>query len=66
MPEEDLFALGDPPTSETPVRPVADVVARGGRLRRRRQAVRALGVTAVVGSVAAAGTIVAGGGITSS
>lgn len=62
IPEEDLFALGDPTAGETPLRPVEGVIARGGRLRRRRQAVRALGVTAVVGSVAAAGTIVAGGG----
>jgi hypothetical protein len=64
IPEEDLLALGDPAGDEMPVRPVAGVIARGGRLRRRRHAVRALGVTAVVGGVAAAGTLVAvrGGG----
>jgi hypothetical protein len=34
------------------------VLARGDRLRRRRRAVRAAGVTAVVGTVAATGTLV--------
>jgi hypothetical protein len=62
IPEEDLFALGDRAAGDPPVRPVEGVIARGGRLRRRRHAVRALGVTAVVGSVAAAGTLVAARG----
>jgi hypothetical protein len=62
IPEDDLFALGEPAAGGPPLRPVDGVIARGGRLRRRRHAVRALGVTAVVGSVAAAGTLVAAGG----
>ena len=60
IPEEDLFGLADLPAGP-PARPVDGVIARGGRLRRRRHAVRALGVTAVVGGVAAAGTLMAGG-----
>jgi hypothetical protein len=62
IPEEELYALGERAAGDQPVRPVEGVIARGGRLRRRRHAVRALGVTAVVGSVAAAGTLVAARG----
>ncbi|HZM29828.1 MAG TPA: hypothetical protein VFB77_05030 [Acidimicrobiales bacterium] len=62
IPEADLFALGEPAAGGRPVAPVEGVIARGGRLRRRRRAVRALGVTAVVGSMAAAGTLVAARG----
>jgi len=58
--DDDLHALAEVPlaSADGRRRPVADVLARGSRLRRRRRAVRAAGVTAVVGTVAATGTIV--------
>ena len=61
IPEDDLHALAELPVAVSPnagrCRPVTDVLARGNRLRRRRQAVRAAGVTVVVGTVAATGTL---------
>jgi hypothetical protein len=61
--DDDLHALADVPVTSSAgggagCRPVADVLARGNHLRRRRQVVRAAGVTAVVGTVAATGTLV--------
>jgi hypothetical protein len=49
--DDDLDGLADVPIGAAP--PVTAVLARGDRLRRRRQAIRAVGVTAVIGGVAA-------------
>lgn len=58
MNEHDLHRLRSTRSVGLPdCRPVEAVVARGARLRRRRQAVQALGVTAVAGSVAAVGVL---------
>jgi hypothetical protein len=54
--DDDLEALAGAPVRTAP--PVAGVLARGDRLRRRRQAVRAVGVTAVIGGVAASALVV--------
>lgn len=40
IPESDLDALGDVPARVTGVPPIELVLARGGRLRRRRRTVR--------------------------
>jgi hypothetical protein len=54
--DDDLEALADVPVRTAP--PVVGVLARGDRLRRRRHAVRAVGVTAVIGGVAASALVV--------
>ena len=58
MNEHDLHRLRSTRSVSLPdCRPLDAVMARGTRLRRRRQAVRAVGVTAMVGSVAAVGVL---------
>jgi hypothetical protein len=56
--DDDLRALADLSLPGPAPRPIAGVLARGGRLRRRRHAVRAAGVTAAVGGAVAAGLLV--------
>jgi hypothetical protein len=51
--ETDLHALADAPVPGAGVPPIERVLARGGRLRRRRRTARAVGLGAVVGGLAA-------------